>query len=72
MMPPYCCEIFQEKVEFTCDVHKALMTDCCDYLIAYSEHHGAYGLVIHDGGSSMCMINYCPWCGTDIRKKESE
>jgi hypothetical protein len=29
---------------------------------------GLYGIPIHDGGTSMILINYCPWCGTKLNK----
>jgi Domain of unknown function (DUF6980) len=25
-----------------------------------------YGIIIHDGGSSHIVINYCPWCGARL------
>jgi hypothetical protein len=31
---------------------------------------GTYGIPIHDGGSSVVKINYCPWCGSKLNKDE--
>ena len=25
-----------------------------------------YGLIIHDSGGSVVIINYCPWCGSEL------
>lgn len=38
--------------------------DCPDALIA--EVGGGFGLIIHDGGSSVIEIAHCPWCGTKL------
>ena len=37
-----------------------------DALIAYLPKFDEYGLVVHDGGSSMVQIQFCPWCGTRL------
>ena len=42
--------------------------DCPNALIHYSPNVGEYGLYIHDGGSSVSTIMFCPWCGTDLRR----
>jgi hypothetical protein len=44
-----------------CNQHKNRY-DCPDALIAVNR--GEYGLIIHDGGPSYIVINFCPWCGT--------
>jgi hypothetical protein len=48
-----------------CDIHPDVF-DCPDQLIYYSTHTDAYGLIIHDGGSSFSVINFCPWCGAHL------
>lgn len=37
--------------------------DCPDALIGSFED-GRIGLMIHDGGTSLVLIAYCPWCAT--------
>ncbi|WP_216599869.1 hypothetical protein [Sphingomonas sp. AP4-R1] len=47
----------------TCAIH-ADRADCPDALI--TELNGGYGLMIHDGGSSVIDIAFCPWCGAGL------
>jgi len=61
----HCCEMMRENVERTCDMHPDRF-DCGDCLVHYSEVSGMYSLIIHDGGSSMTRIDYCPWCGSKL------
>lgn len=47
----------------TCPQH-ADRSDCPDALI---EHvRGGYGLIVHDGGSGVIEIAFCPWCGAKL------
>ena len=64
-MSQHCCETMRENVENVCDQH-ADREDCPDCLIDFRPHSGLYGIMIHDGGSSMITIAYCPWCGTRL------
>jgi hypothetical protein len=38
--------------------------ECPDAFIG--EVRGGFGLLVHDGGSSVIEIAYCPWCGTKL------
>jgi hypothetical protein len=38
--------------------------DCPDALIA--RMRGGYGIIVHDGGSSVIEIAFCPWCGSKL------
>jgi len=42
-------------------------SDCPDALIEYRSKTGEFGLLVHDGGSSMILIEYCPWCGSSLK-----
>ena len=35
-------------------------------MLEYNERFDEYGLIIHDGGSSALLIQFCPWCGTKL------
>jgi len=50
-----------------CDEHPN-RHDCPAALIHYLPNQHEYGLYIHDGGSSIVTIMFCPWCGTDLRR----
>jgi hypothetical protein len=47
----------------TCDQH-ADRADCPDALI--DRVRGGYGIIVHDGGSSVIAIAFCPWCGARL------
>jgi hypothetical protein len=61
----HCCEAMQRQVEFECEKHPDRF-DCADALVAYAIKFDEYGLIIHDGGSSVITIDYCPWCGKKL------
>lgn len=37
-----------------------------DSLLEYVPKYDEYGIVVHDGGSSMVQIQFCPWCGARL------
>ena len=47
----------------TCNQH-ADRSDCPDALI--DQVCGGYGIIVHDGGSSVVGIAFCPWCGAKL------
>ncbi len=51
-----------EAVTSTYPDHKDRF-DCPDCLIHYVEETREYGIIIHDGGTSFTLIQFCPWCG---------
>ncbi|WP_434547977.1 DUF6980 family protein [Novosphingobium resinovorum] len=55
----------RSNIENNCDDHEDRF-DCPDSLIHYSYQADSYGLIIHDGGSSIIGISYCPWCGAKL------
>jgi hypothetical protein len=62
-MTEICCERMDDDLNRTCDLH-ADRAACPDALI--SRGRNGYGLIIHDGGSSVIEIFFCPWCGTRL------
>ncbi len=67
-MSAHCCEMMRLQLEKTCNEHGP---ECPDILIAKFKN-GTFHIPIHDGGGSGIAIDYCPWCGADIRKKPEE
>ena len=61
----HCCELMRSNVESVCDQHPDRY-DCPDCLIDYWPKTGRYGIMIHDGGSSMIVMAFCPWCGAKL------
>jgi len=64
-MAQHCCEMMRSNVENGCVQHPDRF-ECPDALVNYSELSGAYGLIVHDGGSSFIEIAFCPWCGAKL------
>jgi hypothetical protein len=64
-MLTHCCERMDYDLEQQCDQHPDRY-DCPDALISYTPEYREYGLIVHDGGHSTVVIEYCPWCGTQL------
>jgi hypothetical protein len=63
----YCCtDMAYQLVEDS----KPLAEDEINYdaVMRYCKSHKEFGIPIHDGGASYISINYCPWCGTKLKK----
>ena len=37
-----------------------------DNIVDYWNKYDEYGIPVHDGGTSMIVIEYCPWCGKKL------
>jgi hypothetical protein len=61
----HCCEMMRSNVEKQCDEHPD-RHDCPDCLIDYRPRQNRYGLIVHDGGTSVIEIRFCPWCGSEL------
>jgi hypothetical protein len=70
-MDAHCCEEMRRQVERRCDQHPDRF-DCPDCLVTYSPRRREYGLIIHDGGSSWVVIQFCPWCGSELPERQRE
>jgi hypothetical protein len=64
-MDRHCCEEMRHEVERVCDRHLDRF-ECPDCIVEYRPKHREYGLIVHDGGSSVILIRFCPWCGTEL------
>lgn len=63
-MGEHCCEMMRWHAESICALHVDRF-DCADAVI-HRRSDGLYGIIIHDGGSSTIIINFCPWCGAKL------
>ena len=61
----HCCEEMRQEVERVCGQHPDQF-ECPDSLIHYGTVYREYGLIVHDGGTSVISIRFCPWCGTRL------
>jgi hypothetical protein len=67
----HCCETMARAVTTECEQHSDRF-DCPDALLEYSEKFCEYGIIIHDGGTAICLINFCPWCGARLPKSQRD
>src|SRR5713226_3399105 len=63
-----CCDMMGAQLAIGRDVPEP--ENDADSLIGYFRSTGDYGIRIHDSGSSMIVIDFCPWCRTRLRPKE--
>lgn len=61
-----CCDIMRGQLELRCPDHGDLI-DCPDSLVVRWPD-GVYGLRVHDGGTSVIAIAFCPWCGATLEE----
>ncbi len=66
-MSVHCCDRMDYDLNRACDVHKSRYA-CPDALIDFTG--GRYGLIVHDGGSSLVQIDFCPWCGSLLNNQK--
>lgn len=64
-MDKYCYEDMKYHANFNCDIHKGPF-ECPDKLILFDKRDNEYGLIIHDGGTAVIGILFCPWCGKKL------
>ncbi len=70
----HCCDDMDRAINHwrDCSDHDSPF-DCPDALIyfnfaSHKMYDKGYGIIYHDGGSSMSTIRFCPYCGSDLRK----
>jgi len=59
------CSKTQSQLSWACSDH-ASPSECPDALVGRIHRSGRYGIYIHDGGTSLVEINFCPWCGSKL------
>ena len=60
-----CCSRMRAQLNWTCPDHVSA-SECPDILVGRFGSAGRYGIYIHDGGSSLVEIHFCPWCGSKL------
>ncbi|GAA5039126.1 hypothetical protein HNP84_003491 [Thermocatellispora tengchongensis] len=64
-MNGHCCESMARQMAWHCDDHEDAF-DCPDALVSFNARSQEYGLIVHDGGTSVIVIDFCPWCGSRL------
>jgi hypothetical protein len=59
------------QLQWSCAAHDDPFA-CPDALVHYTPRFDEFGLIVHDGGSSVRAIGYCPWCGTRLPASKRE
>ncbi len=67
-MAKHCCKVMKAQLKVTCETHGHL--GCSDFVMNYRKRSKEYGIVIHDGGSAMAVIKFCPWCGSKLPRSK--
>lgn len=63
--PRHCCDEMRASLSSNCSDHPDRFV-CPDALIDYTPKFDEYGLIIHDGGESVRLIRFCPFCGAAL------
>lgn len=66
-----CCDTMKAELEKVCAAGHA-PRECPDTLVAYVAKFDEYGLVVHDGGTSLVQILFCPWCGSRLPESKRD
>ena len=64
----FCCFIMAFQVAKGVKRTGKIIYDDVDVIMRKWED-GTYGIPIHDGGSSIISIKYCPWCGKQLNNQ---
>ncbi|PHR69024.1 MAG: hypothetical protein COA67_11510 [Lutibacter sp.] len=65
----FCCVSMAHKVYVSIDNKGEIKQGNNDAVINRWKD-GTYGIPIHDGGMSVVKINFCPWCGENLKNNE--
>ena len=63
-----CCERMKGYLDTKCEQHDDPW-ECTDYVVVEIPD-GKIGIPVRDGGSSMIVLDYCPWCGTELLESD--
>lgn len=71
----FCCTAMKQHATYECQrrYHKNRFK-CPDCIIHYDKKISEcgiieWGIIVHDGSEGYIPINYCPWCGHKLNKK---
>lgn len=61
----HCCRQMTGRLEHVCSQHPDPF-ECPDHLVIFAPRFREYGLIVHDGGTGVIPIRFCPWCGSTL------
>ncbi|GAA2406212.1 hypothetical protein GCM10010420_37640 [Streptomyces glaucosporus] len=64
-MTRHCCAEMARRAAWECGSHPSPF-DCPDAVVRFDARFREYGLIVHDGGTSVIGIAFCPWCGRKL------
>ncbi|MGY0552910.1 DUF6980 family protein [Vreelandella titanicae] len=67
----HCCSAMTKALEHHCAEHENRF-ECPDALISYYDKFDEYGLIIHDGGTAVSSIDYCPYCDKKLPESKRD
>ncbi|MFE2110284.1 DUF6980 family protein [Kitasatospora sp. NPDC059463] len=70
-MTDHCCETMTRQANRHCDQHDDPF-DCADAVVRLRARFQEYGLIVHDGGTSVIEIGFCPWCGRPLPESQRD
>lgn len=62
----FCCLEIAKHISDGIEENGEIIYDNVDIILRKWDN-GTIGIPIHDGGTSMIEINYCPFCGCDLK-----
>ena len=65
-----CCLQMADKIFDSLDEKGQIKYGEVDVVINKWKN-GTYGIPIHDGGTSIIEIHFCPWCGQNLTDKKA-
>ncbi|PHQ28145.1 DUF6980 family protein [Leeuwenhoekiella nanhaiensis] len=65
-----CCLQMADKIFESLDRKGNIKYGDVDVVIN-KWNDGTHGIPIHDGGTSIIEINFCPWCGQNLTDKKA-
>ena len=64
----FCCLEIAKHISDGISESGEIIYDNVDIILRKWDN-GTFGIPIHDGGASMIEINYCPFCGCDLKNR---
>jgi len=61
----YCCRRMTEMINLGLDRNGEIVFDNVNVIMRRMPD-GTFGIPVYDGGTSIVVITFCPWCGNSL------